>query len=99
MTREQVIEGLQFTVDMFLFDPSTGETLNEPRNDMDKTTIDACKEAIKLLQPNTVTDEYIKELDKVQDFLTNLYVEPYQWAIIKLLKIIISIMLDRRLKQ
>ena len=50
MTREEIIAGLKFTVEMFLFDPSTGETYTEPRNDMDKTTIDACKGAIELLE-------------------------------------------------
>ncbi len=50
MTLEEIIEGLKFTVDMFLFDPSTGETFTESRNDMDKTTIDACKGAIELLE-------------------------------------------------
>ena len=50
MTREEIIQGLQFTIDMFLFDPNTGETYTEPRNDMDKTTIDACKGAIELLE-------------------------------------------------
>jgi hypothetical protein len=35
---------------MFLFDPTTGETYKEPRNDMDKTTIDACNGAIELLE-------------------------------------------------
>ena len=50
MTREEIVGGLQFTVDMFLFDPNTGETYTEPRNDMDKTTIDACKGAIELLE-------------------------------------------------
>lgn len=50
MTKEEIIGGLQFTVDMFLFDPNTGETYTEPRNDMDKTTIDACKGAIELLE-------------------------------------------------
>ena len=50
MTRKEIIDGLKFTVDMFLFNPSTGETFTEPRNDMDKTTIDACKGAIKLLE-------------------------------------------------
>lgn len=51
MTREEIIGGLQFTIDMFLFDPSTGETREEYRlNDMDKTTIDACKGAIELLK-------------------------------------------------
>ena len=50
MTIKEIIDGLKFTVDMFLFDPSTGETCTEPRNDMDKTTIDACKGAIELLE-------------------------------------------------
>lgn len=50
MTRKEIIDGLKFTVDMFLFDPTTGETFTEPRNDMDKTTIDACKGAIELLE-------------------------------------------------
>ena len=50
MTREEIISGLEFTIDMFLFDPSTCETFTEPRNDMDKTTIDACRGAIELLE-------------------------------------------------
>ena len=50
MTREEIISGLKFTVEMFLLDPITGETITEPRNDMDKTTIDACKGAIELLE-------------------------------------------------
>ncbi len=49
MTLKEIIDGLKFTIDMFLFDPTTGETYKEPRNDMDKTTIDACKGAIELL--------------------------------------------------
>ena len=50
MTREEIISGLKFTVEMFLFDPSTGEKYTEPRNDMDKITIDACRGAIELLE-------------------------------------------------
>lgn len=50
MTLKEIIDGLKFTVDMFLFDPNTGETFTEPRNDLDKTTIDACKGAIELLE-------------------------------------------------
>lgn len=50
MTVKEIIDGLKFTIDMFLFDPTTGETFTEPRNDMDKTTIDACKGAIELLE-------------------------------------------------
>lgn len=54
MTRKEIIEGLKFTVEMFLFDPSTGERFKEPRNDMDKTTIDSCKGAIKLLEQERI---------------------------------------------
>ena len=50
MTIKEIIDGLKFTVDMLLFDPNTGETFTEPRNDMDKITIDACKGAIELLE-------------------------------------------------
>jgi len=53
MTREEIIQGLQFTIDMFLSDPLTGEPITKPRNDMDKTTIDACKGAIEELQDNS----------------------------------------------
>lgn len=50
MTIKEIIDGLKFTVAMFLFDSSTGETFTEPRNDMDKITIDACIAAIELLE-------------------------------------------------
>ncbi len=50
MTIKEIIAGLKFTVGMFLLDPSTGETYTEPRNDMDKTTIDACNGAIEVLE-------------------------------------------------
>ena len=56
MTREEIIQGLQFTIDMFLYDPLTGEPITKPRNDMDKTTIDACKGAIELLQQEPCED-------------------------------------------
>lgn len=59
MTRYEIIQGLQFTIEMFLYDPITGETINEPRNDMDKTTIDACKGAIELLKQESYKDEII----------------------------------------
>ena len=50
MTREEIIKGLEYTIEMFLTDLATGETLLEPRNELDKITIDSCREAIKLLQ-------------------------------------------------
>lgn len=66
MTREEIISGLKFTVEMFLLDPITGETITEPRNDMDKITIDACKGAIELLEQKPCTNiPYLmhKEMD------------------------------------
>ena len=56
MTLKEIVDGLQFTLDMFLFDPTTGETYPEPRNDMDKITIDACKGAIELLEKQPCED-------------------------------------------
>ncbi len=47
-------------------------------------------------QKDIMKEEYIRELDKIQDFLADVHCEPYQWAVIKLLKMIICIMLDRR---
>ena len=62
MTREEIISGLKFTVEMFLFDPNTGEKYTEPRNDMDKTTIDACRGAIKLLEQESILDKISAEI-------------------------------------
>lgn len=51
MTREEIINGMKMTMELILFDPSTGET-KEPHqlNDMDRTTYDACKGAIEALE-------------------------------------------------
>jgi hypothetical protein len=74
MTREEIINGLQFTVDMFLLDPTTGETYTEPRNDMDKTTIDACRGAIELLKQEPCEDAVSRQavLDYAKDTILNL---------------------------
>lgn len=51
MTVKEIIDGLQFTIDMFLFDGNTGETKTKQElNDMDRTTVDACEGAIKILK-------------------------------------------------
>lgn len=48
--REMVIQGLEFTKEMLLFNPATGESKEpEDLNDLDKTTYDACVGAIALL--------------------------------------------------
>lgn len=67
MTREEIISGLEFTVDMFLLEPMSGETLTAPKSDMDKITIDACKGAIELLEQEPVIDKIRErvELEKI----------------------------------
>ena len=51
MNKEQIIEGLKFTKEMFLLDPITNETMTKDQlNDMDRTTVDACEGAIEILQ-------------------------------------------------
>ena len=57
MTKEEIINGLEFTVEMFLLEPMTGENITEPRNEYDKITIDACKGAIELLRKVRVNNE------------------------------------------
>lgn len=68
MTREEIISGLQFTVDMFLLDLNTGKTYTEPRNDMDKTTIDACRGAIELLKQEPKTGHWIEKEGREQGY-------------------------------
>lgn len=51
MTREEIINGLRMSMDLTLFDPSTGEVM-EPRqlNDINRTAYEAYKGAIELLE-------------------------------------------------
>lgn len=74
MTRKEIIDGLKYTVDMFLFNPTTGETFTEPRNDMDKTTIDACRGAIELLEQEPCEDAISRKA--VQDYIAK-YLSQY----------------------
>ena len=69
MTRKEIIDGLKFTVEMFLFNSSIGEKITEPRNDMDKTTIDACRGAIELLEQEPSEDAISRQvvLSKIKE--------------------------------
>ena len=51
MTREEIINGLKMSMELTLFDPSTGEVM-EPRqlNDINRTAYEAYKGAIELLE-------------------------------------------------
>ena len=55
-----IISGLQYTMSMICFNPSTGE-IKDPAalNEVDKTTYDACLGAVAIL---TEQDEKIKQL-------------------------------------
>ena len=50
MTREEIINGLKMSIDLMLFDPTTGE-VKEPHqlNDMDRTSYEAFKGAMEIL--------------------------------------------------
>lgn len=66
MTRKEIINGLKMSMDLTLFDPSTGEVM-EPwqLNEVNRTAYEAYKGAIELLeempsaQPNTTTHDPI----------------------------------------
>ncbi len=50
MTKDKIISGLKMTMELFLFDPSTGETCEpDDLNELNRTTYDACKGAVELL--------------------------------------------------
>lgn len=71
MTREEIIEGLRFTVGMFLVNPFTGEERDEESlNNLDKTTVDACRGAIKILEqePEISIGSTIKNDLAVEEF-------------------------------
>ena len=68
MTKEEIIQGLQFTIEMCLFDPMTGaKRPKDSLNDLDKTTVEACEGAIKLLGQDwiPVTERLPKEQEDV----------------------------------
>ena len=61
MDRDTIIDGLRMTMDLCVFDPSTGEEI-EPHllNDINRATYDACKGALEILErldtdPNTIS--------------------------------------------
>jgi hypothetical protein len=51
MDRDTIIDGLRMTMDLCVFDPSTGEEI-EPHllNDINRATYDACKGALEILE-------------------------------------------------
>ena len=57
MTREEIINGLKMSMELTLFDPSTGEVM-EPQqlNDINRTAYDAYKGAIELLEKQPELD-------------------------------------------
>lgn len=63
MTREEIISGLQMTMDLIQFDPGTGNVRPiYTLNDLDKTTYVACKEAIEALKAESYASERYADL-------------------------------------
>lgn len=73
--RENVISGLRYTVEMFLFDPATGYTKDpDDLNAADRITFDACVGAIDLLkeqEPKPVKVDTRKVLDGETERVVN----------------------------
>lgn len=64
--RQNVISGLQYTVEMFLFDPATGYSKDpDDLNAADRITFDACIGAIALLKEQ---EARVMTLDEVKAF-------------------------------
>lgn len=63
MTRKEIIDGLKMTMGLIAFDPSTGEVIDPDNlNDLDRTTYDACKGAVELLETQDVARERYEDL-------------------------------------
>ena len=51
MDRDTIIDGLRMTMDLCVFDPSTGEEIDpDMLNDINRATYDACKGALEILK-------------------------------------------------
>lgn len=62
--REKVISGLQYTIEMFLFDPMIGHSKDpDDLNDVDRITYDACVGAIALLKEQEAVKIKVKKIN------------------------------------
>ena len=74
MDRDTIIDGLRMTMDLCVFDPSTGEEI-EPHllNDINRATYDACKGALEILErldTDTDTISRAKAIDALRTMQT-----------------------------
>lgn len=72
MTIKEIIDGLQFTIDMFLFNPSTGEI--QPKhllNEDSRLTVDACEGAIDTMRKYQQIVQIYQKWNDVNDFSYN----------------------------
>ena len=69
MIKEEIIKGLHFTVGTFLVDPLTGEERDEESlNNLDKTAVNACRGAVKILEQEPVLDKIRTEIKSLERF-------------------------------
>ena len=71
MTIEEIIDGLQFTIDMFLFNPSTGEI--QPKHllsEDSRLTVDACEGAIDTMRKY---QKIVQIMERTVDDGTSMY--------------------------
>ena len=84
MDRENVISGLQYTIEMFLFDPATGYTKDpDDLNAADRITLDACVGAIALLkeqEAKLLTFDEVEKHYSIPDELTGNLMESIDYS-------------------
>ncbi len=83
MNYDKIIDGLRMTMDLCVFDPSTGEEI-EPHllNDINRATYDACKGALEILERLDTDSDTIsraKAIEVITDELDNIDHVP-QWV-------------------
>ena len=68
MDRDKIIDGLKMTMDLCVFDPSTGEEI-EPHllNDINRATYDACKGALEILERLDTDSDTISRQEAIEE--------------------------------
>lgn len=85
--RKRIIDGLKMTMELFLFDPSTGETCApDDLNEINRITYDSCKGAIELLSAQPDPPEWAQKVEHHLQNVPHFIVNPVRWALFQAYK-------------
>lgn len=81
MDRDTIINGLRMTMDLCVFDPSTGEEI-EPHllNDISRATYDACKGALEILERLDTDSDTISRQAAIEALHMDTSIIPFEKA-------------------